>query len=113
MLSDGSRKWGVFLFNLSSHGYIYIVKYLFTSRDDEFANLGETTVLAREMFTSCFRPWLNNVACLSSLISIGRTAIAPAKCKSRSRSRDLARVSFRMIYLVADQSKSLWSSGPI
>ena len=49
VLSDGNMKWAVFLFNLSSHCYIYI---------DKFANLGETNVLAREIFTSCFRPWL-------------------------------------------------------
>ena len=63
------------------------------------------------MFTSCFRPWLKNVACLSSLLSVGRPAIACAKCKSQSR--DLARMFLRVIYLVADQSKSLWSSGQI
>ena len=63
------------------------------------------------MFTSCFRPWLKNVACLSPLLSVCRTAIAPAKCKSQSR--DLARVFFRVIYLVADQSKSIWSSSQI
>ena len=34
VLSDGYRKWAVFLFNLSSHCCIYIVKYFFTRRDD-------------------------------------------------------------------------------
>lgn len=52
-----------------------------------------------------------SVACLSSLLSVGRPAIACAKCKSQSR--DLARMFLRVIYLVADQSKSLWSSGQI
>lgn len=63
------------------------------------------------MFTSCFRPWLKNVSCLNSILSVGRTAIARAKCKSESR--DLARVFLRVIYLVADQSvqaKSDWQS---
>ena len=34
VLSDGNRKWAVFLFNLSSHCCIYIVKYFSTRRDD-------------------------------------------------------------------------------
>ena len=67
--TDGNRKCAVFVFNLSSHYHIYIVKYLFTSRDDYFENLRNTTVLAYEMFTSGCRPWLKNVACLSSLFS--------------------------------------------
>ena len=65
--TDGNRKCAVFVFNLSSHYHIYIFKHLFTSRDDYFENLRETTVLACEMFTSSCRPWLKNVACLSSL----------------------------------------------
>ena len=52
----------------SSHCHIYIVKHLFTNRDNCFENLRETTVQACEMFTSGCRPWLKNVACLSSLI---------------------------------------------
>jgi len=32
-------------------------------------NLGEINVLACKMFTSGCRPWLKNVACLSSLLS--------------------------------------------
>ena len=47
-----------FLFNFSSHYHFYIVRNLFTSRDDYLQNLGETTVVACEMFTSGFRPWL-------------------------------------------------------
>ena len=43
-------------------------KSLCASRDDYFENLGETNVLACKMFTSGCRPWLKNVACLSSLI---------------------------------------------
>lgn len=38
-----------FLFDLSSHHYIGIVKYLFTSKDDYFENLGEIIVLACEI----------------------------------------------------------------
>lgn len=43
-----------FLLSLSSHYYIHIRAYLFTSRDYLFENLGETTVLAGEIFTSGF-----------------------------------------------------------
>ena len=66
---DGHRKCTGFLFYLSSHYHIYIFKSLFTSTDDYFENLGETNVLACKMFTSGYRPWLKNVACLSSLTS--------------------------------------------
>ena len=59
--TDENRKCAVFLFNFSSDHHIYIVKSLFTSRDDYLENLGETTVLACEMFTSGWGPWLNNV----------------------------------------------------
>ena len=31
--ADGNRKWAVFPFNLFSHNYIYIAKYLFAIRD--------------------------------------------------------------------------------
>ena len=41
--------------------------YVFTSLDDQFENLGEINVLACKMFTSGFRLWLKNVACLTSL----------------------------------------------
>lgn len=44
--TDANRK-AVFLFNLSSHFHIYIVKYLFL-----IGKFGDTTVLACEMFTS-------------------------------------------------------------
>ena len=63
-----SRKCTIFLFYLSSHYHIYIFKSLCTSTDDEFENLGETNVLTCKMFTSGCRPWLKNVACLSSLV---------------------------------------------
>ena len=53
---------------MSSHYHIYIFKCLFTSRDDQFENLGEASVLACEMFTPGFRRWIKTVACLSSLI---------------------------------------------
>ena len=45
-----------FLFNFSSHYHFYIVRNLFTNRDDFLQNLGETTVVACKMFTSGFRP---------------------------------------------------------
>ena len=66
--TDGNRKSAVFLFNLFSHYHIFIVESLFTCRDVYFENLGKTTVLACELFTSGCRPWLKNVACLSSLM---------------------------------------------
>ena len=50
----------VFLFNWSSHNHIYIAKYLFSIRDDEYKNLGDTTVLPREMSSSGCRPRLKN-----------------------------------------------------
>ena len=58
--ADGNRKWAVFPFKLSSHHHIYIAKYLFSIRDDSYKNLGDTTVLAHEMFSSGCRPRLNN-----------------------------------------------------
>ena len=45
----------------------HIFKSLCASRDDYFENLGETNFLACKMFTPGCRPWLKNVACLSSL----------------------------------------------
>ena len=57
------------------------------------------------MFSSSSHPWLKNVACVSSLLFVGRTAIARANFKSRLL--DLVRVFLRVIYLVADQSKLL------
>ena len=66
--TDGNRKCAVFVFNFSSHYHINVVKSLFTSRYDQCENLRGTTVLACEMFTYGVRPWLKNVACLSSLI---------------------------------------------
>ena len=66
--TDGHRKCTVFLFYLSSHYHIYIFKSLCASTDDYFENLGETNVLACKMCTSGCRPWLKNVACLSSLL---------------------------------------------
>ena len=68
--TDGHRKCIVFLFYLSSHYHIYIFKSLCPSRDDYFENPGETNVLACKMFPSGCRPWLKNVACLSSLLIV-------------------------------------------
>lgn len=60
--TSGNRKWTVFLFT-------HQILSAFTARDDYFENPGERTFLAREMLTSGLRPWLENVACLSSLLS--------------------------------------------
>ena len=65
--TDGNRKFPVFLFNLYWHHHIFIAKYLFTSTNDWFEKVGETTVLANEKFSSGFRPWLKNVTRLSPL----------------------------------------------
>ena len=43
-----------------------IVYVSLTRTDVKFENLVETTFLACEMFTSGFRSWLINIACLSS-----------------------------------------------
>ena len=61
-------KCTVFLFYLCSYYHIYIFKSLCASKDDYLENPGETNVLACKMFTSGCRPWLKNVACLSSLM---------------------------------------------
>lgn len=53
---------GCVLFTCST--CIYIVNSPFTSREDMFENLGETIVLALQMFTSGCLPWLKGVACL-------------------------------------------------
>ena len=58
--ADGNRKWAVFPFNLFSQNHIYIAKYLFPIMDDKYKNLGDTTVLACEMFSSGCRPRLKN-----------------------------------------------------
>ena len=41
---------------------------IYTSIGDLCENLGETDALAWEIFSFGFRPWLKNVACLSSLL---------------------------------------------
>lgn len=51
-------------------------KCLFTCRDDYFERLGETNVLAGELFTSGYRPWLKNVARLSSLFTLPEPAVS-------------------------------------
>ena len=81
--TDGNRKCAVFVFNLSSHFHINVAKSVFTSRYDQFENLRETTVLACEMFTSGCRPWLKNVACLSSLVFL--YMLAPKKRNGKAR----------------------------
>ena len=75
LIHGRQRKCLVFLFNLSLYHHIYILKSLFSSRDDLLENLAETTVLACEMFTSGCRPWLKNLACLSSLLGPVSTAV--------------------------------------
>ena len=59
--ADGNRKWAVFPFNLPSHDPICIAKYLFFIRDAWYKNLGDTSVLAREMSSSGCGPRLKNV----------------------------------------------------
>ena len=73
--TDSNRKCAAFVFNLSSHFHINVAKSVFTSRYDQFENLRETTVLACEMFTSGWSPWLKNVACLRSLLLTNTTDI--------------------------------------
>ena len=65
-LSQGQRLEVNCFPNLSTHFHIYVVKYLFTSRDDKSENLVETTVLACELFTSGSHSWLKIVPCPSS-----------------------------------------------
>ena len=47
-------------FNLPSHNHIHIAKNLFFIRDEQYKNLGDNTILAREMFSSGCRPRLKN-----------------------------------------------------
>ena len=79
LTTDGNRKCAVFVFYFSSHYHINVVESLFTSRYDQFENLRETTVLACEMSTSGWRPWLENVACLSSLLLCHSNRVCPAQ----------------------------------
>ena len=58
--ADGNRKWAIFTFNLPSHNHIHIAKYLFSIKNEKYKNVGENTVLAREMFSSGCRPRLKN-----------------------------------------------------
>ena len=58
--ADGNRKWTVFTFNLPSNNHIHIGKYLFSIRDEKYKNLGDNTVLVREMFSSGCRTRLKN-----------------------------------------------------
>ena len=64
--TDGNQKWAVFVLGLTSQYHVYIAKYLFTTGDDYFKNLCETTVLKCKMFICGLCPWLKNVPCLSS-----------------------------------------------
>ena len=84
--TDGNRKCALFVFNFSSHHHINVVKSVFTSRYVQFENLRETTVLACEMSTSGCRPWLKNVACLSSLLLL----LANAQNYLQDISRDVS-----------------------
>ena len=70
---DWKRNWAVFLFKLSSHNYNYVVKYLFTSRDDYFENMGGPL----SWRAKCFCLWFKNVACLSSLMWTWKLPIGP------------------------------------
>ena len=55
---DGNRKWAIFTFDLPWHNHIPIAKYLSVIRDEWFKNLGDSTVLAHEIFSSgcCLHP---------------------------------------------------------
>ena len=53
---------------LSSHNHIYIAKYLSFTTDDQFKNVGDTTVLARESAVFRLPPASKKRACLSSLL---------------------------------------------
>ena len=41
--------------------FVLLSRYLFTSKDDQLGNLGETIVLVCEMLTSGFSQWIKNV----------------------------------------------------
>ena len=58
------------LFNLPSHNHIHIAKYLFSIRDEQYKNLGDTTVPAREMLSSGCRPRLKNERVLKVPINV-------------------------------------------
>ena len=63
-----------------SHLYCWVS---FTRRDDQFENLGKTTVLACEMFTSGLRRWLKNVIGFSCLLDCSTNVIvAPRSQRS-------------------------------
>lgn len=63
--ADGNLTWTVFPFNLSDATYLSSIR-------EKVKNLGDTAVLACEMFASGCRPFLKNVACLSSLLLVDR-----------------------------------------
>ena len=56
--AKANRKWAIFTLNLPSHNHIHIAKYLFSIRDKQYKNLGDKTVLEREMLSSSCRPRL-------------------------------------------------------
>ena len=60
--TTSNLKWAVFVSNLSLSYHAYILKYIFTGRDDQFEYLEEATVHAHKMFTSFFCLWLKKVA---------------------------------------------------
>ena len=47
---------------------IFLSLFALVETISDFENLGETNILTCKMFTSGCRPWLKNVACVSSLI---------------------------------------------
>ena len=49
-----------FPFNLPSHNHTHFAKYLFFIRDEKYKNLGDSKVLACEIFSSGCRPRLKN-----------------------------------------------------
>ena len=65
--TDGNRKCAVFLLTCLHTTTFTLLRLFFTTRDDQFENLVDTTALACETFTSGCRPWRKNVAWFSSI----------------------------------------------
>ena len=67
--TDGHRKCAVFLFYLSSHYHIYVFKSLYALETITLKIWQRPMSWPAKVFTSGCRPWLKNLACLSSLLS--------------------------------------------
>ena len=57
--ADRNRKWAIFTFNLPSHNYIHIAKYLFSIRDELYKTMGDNAVLAHIEDITCPRVDMN------------------------------------------------------